>query len=179
MLKQKKIAVIITCLVSTFLLASLIGCRSNTVSTNGSDSSSSAGTSAPSFSITLTDGKKISLEGFKGKAVVINFWATWCPYCIDEAPALEKAYQKYKKEGLEMIAIAAESSPEKEVLSFIEKYKITYRVGIDEGNEIINSYDVQSFPTTVFITQDGKINNQRVGAITEEDLTKEIEEIIK
>ena len=129
------------------------------------------------FSLTLLDGKTVNLNDLKGKPVVVNFFATWCGPCREEAPTLESAYQKYKYQ-VEFIGIAT-SSEEGDVRSFVEERGLSFSVGIDSSGEISKKYNVSAIPATFFINREGEVADSFVGAISSDELSQKIGAILK
>lgn len=133
---------------------------------------------APLFTLKLFDGKELTLKEFRGKPVVLNFWASWCGPCRFEAPTLEKVYRIYKEKGVIFIGINIADS-EANARAFIQEFDITFLNGYDRDGKIARDYEVTSIPTTFFITKDGKIALRYTGAISESELTGAIEELLK
>lgn len=90
------------------------------------------------------------------KLVLLNFWATWCPYCINEIPQLNSLYEKYKDKGLEIIAVNIKE-PQKTVKKFVEVHKIKYNVVIDNDGVITSYYKIKGIPTNFIIDFNGNI----------------------
>lgn len=131
---------------------------------------------APSFTLKDFDGNEVSLGDYKGKKILLNFWASWCPPCRAEMPDMEKFYQKYKDEGYTVIAVnmaATEKNPQ-DALAFVEENDLTFPVLVDEKGSIKALYNVMSFPTSYFIDSDGVIRNKVIGAMSEEHMVKEM-----
>ncbi|RJQ62889.1 MAG: TlpA family protein disulfide reductase [Stygiobacter sp.] len=119
---------------------------------------------APDFELPTTDGKKLKLSSLKGKVVILDFWATWCPPCRKGIPDLVELKKKYGKKGFEVIGISVDSPQTKEeVVPFMKDYGINYPVVY--GNEAITiSYGgIQSIPTAFVIDKQGKIVASYVG----------------
>lgn len=134
------------------------------------------GNIAPSFTLKDLDGKEASLGDYKGKKILLNFWASWCPPCRAEMPDMESFYQKYKDEGYTVIAVNA-ASTEKNSLdapAFIEKNELTFPVLVDEKGSIGALYNVISLPTSYFIDSDGVIRNKVTGPMSEERIVREM-----
>jgi len=130
---------------------------------------------APAFSLKLLDGRTINLQDFRGKGVVLEFWASWCSSCRASAPAFEKAYQKYKDKRVEFLGIAV-SDTEAGMKNHINEFGLTYPNGRDATGKIANSYGVTGVPETFFITKEGEIAYKHIGAIDEKTLSALIEE---
>lgn len=131
---------------------------------------------APNFSLKLLNGKKITLKTFnKGRPVVINFWASWCPSCRQEAPDLERVYRKYKNQGVEFLGIIVQDTTAK-AKSYIKEFDITYANGHDAGDKIGKAYRITGVPETFLVTKDREIAYKIIGATTERDLSSLIEE---
>ncbi|MFQ5430878.1 MAG: TlpA disulfide reductase family protein [Nitrospinota bacterium] len=120
---------------------------------------------APEFSVSDLEGKKASIAEYKGKPLIINFWATWCVPCIQEMPELEKLYKERKKDGLELLMINAKES--KEVVSkYIKEKGYTFRVLIDEEGKVLRQYQVFGLPSTFFIDDKGVVQYFYMGQLT-------------
>lgn len=117
---------------------------------------------APNFTLKDLDGKDVSLSDFRGKWVILDFWGSWCPWCIKGFPELFEAYEKYKGE-LEIIGIDCKES-EADWKAGVEKYKLPWvNVYNPEGTTLLSEYGVQGFPTKAIINPEGKIANITVG----------------
>ncbi len=114
------------------------------------------GDTAPDFVITDLDGNRHQLSDYRGKGVFLNFWGTWCKPCEKEMPYMENQYQVFKDQGVEILAINV-GEPVFSVTSFVDKYDLTFPVGIDKGNQLLHLYGVDPLPTTILIDKDGKI----------------------
>ena len=135
-------------------------------------------------------GKEHNLEEYKGKVVIINFWATWCGYCIEEMPAFEKVYKEFGSNEKDVIflGVAGPKSKEnlnnidvekEEVIKFLNENKITYPNLMDETGKSFSEYGIRAFPTTYVINKSGKLEGSVSGAISEEQLRKTINEALK
>src|SRR5258706_8807072 len=90
---------------------------------------------APDFTLPRPDGKKTSLKDYRGKVVLLNFWATWCESCRDEMPAMDRLYREFKGKGLEIVAVNVKDKRE-DALVFVKKLKITYPIMMDPEGEV-------------------------------------------
>ncbi len=117
----------------------------------------SGGTVAPNFKLTSTDGKTIDLSSFRGKVVIVDFWATWCPPCKAEIPDFIKLYSKYKDNGFQMLGISLDQNGLQAVVPFMKKYGINYPIML--GNEqVVDEYGgIRGIPTTFVIDKQGNI----------------------
>lgn len=131
---------------------------------------------APSFTLKDLDGNEVSLEDYKGKKILLNFWASWCPPCRAEMPDMQSFYQKYKDKGYTVIAVnmAGTEKNSQDAPAFIEKHKLTFPVLLDEKGSIGALYNVISLPTSYFIDSDGVIRNKVTGPMSEEQMVKEM-----
>jgi cytochrome c biogenesis protein CcmG/thiol:disulfide interchange protein DsbE len=120
---------------------------------------------APDFTITSFDGQKITPTELRGKVVVINFWASWCPPCRDEAPFLQKTWQQYKDRGVVFIGADYVDS-ESAAKAYLKEFGITYFSGPDIGSEISQRYRIKGVPETYFIGKDGNLSGNVLGPIT-------------
>ncbi len=127
--------------------------------------SAQIGKPAYNFSATTFGGEKISLEQFKGRPIVLNFWASWCTTCWKEARILESTHRKYTPQGAVFIGIAVNDRREAS-LRFIRKYKKTYMLAPDDKiGTIALEYGVTAVPETFLIDKGGIIHNKVLGAI--------------
>lgn len=120
------------------------------------------GQTPPDFTLLLPDGRHASLSDFKGRPVLINFWATWCPPCRAEMPELLQAARDYP--DLVLLAVNVSESADA-VSQFAEQFRMDVPVVIDQEGAISNRYNVSGLPTSVFVHPDGTISDVRPGAI--------------
>lgn len=137
-----------------------------------------AGQGAPLFSLKLFDGKELKLEELRGKAVVINFWASRCGPCREEAPGLERTWRVYKDKGVVFVGVDMQDR-EEDARAYMKEFDITYPNGPDNSGEITVAYRVTAIPTTFFINREGKIVRRYMGAIKEQLLASYIEDLLK
>ncbi len=109
------------------------------------------------------DGKKVSSDKFKGKILVIDFWATWCVPCIAEVPKYNKLQQKYADQGVEVIGVALASGDAKDIKPFVFKHQMKYTVLIGDDDQVYD-LNVVAFPTTYVLTRDMKVLRRYIGA---------------
>jgi len=133
------------------------------------------GRQAPPFTLTLFDGKKISLDDLRGKAVFLNFWASWCPPCRAEARDLEVAWQQLKDTDAVFLGIDIQDT-EKDALAFIREFNVTYPNGRDAAGKIAVDYGVWGIPESFFIDPQGRITYKHVGGIGSQIVTAKLEE---
>ena len=135
---------------------------------------------APHFQLPrLNGGGDLDLASLRGKAVVLNFWASWCVPCKQEAPALEKIWQEYRSKGVVVLGVDSEDYSG-DARSFMRKYDITYPVVREGGNDLYAPYGVSGVPETRVIDRDGKYaGTQFYGATTAGDLRRSVETALR
>jgi len=115
----------------------------------------------PDFDVKDLDGKALSVAGYKGKVVMIDFWATWCPPCVGEVPNVAKVYEKYHPQGFEIIGVSLDHEGDKpELISFTKEHNMPWRQYYDGKfwtNDLAVKYGIQSIPATFLLDRDGKI----------------------
>jgi cytochrome c biogenesis protein CcmG/thiol:disulfide interchange protein DsbE len=133
---------------------------------------------APDFQLKDVNGKVVRLSDFKGKAVVVDFWATWCGPCQIEIPWFMDFERKYKDQGFVMIGVAMDDEGWKVVKPFVEQMKMNYRVvmGNDMTADLYGGID--ALPTTILIDRDGKIAGTHVGLAGKEEFQDAIEKLL-
>jgi peroxiredoxin len=112
---------------------------------------------APQFSMTSLDGQELKLDDYRGKYLLVNFWATWCGPCKVEMPSLESLYQKFKNQNFAMIAVSNDIFGAQVVEPYIQAQNYTFPVGLDPKLKASNQFGVISLPTTFLIDPHGKI----------------------
>lgn len=122
------------------------------------------GKPAPDFQLTLFDGSQVRLSDFRGKAVFLNFWASWCPPCRAEARLLEEAWRQVKDREIVFLGVNIQDT-EAGARGFIEEFEITYPNGRDHQSRIAINYGVYGIPETFFIDREGRITYKHIGAL--------------
>lgn len=132
-----------------------------------------AGFLAPEISLSNTKGENISLINLRGKPVVVNFWASWCPPCRAEMPALQKVYKDYEAKGLVVLAVNSTiQDTRSDAEALIDQNLISFPVLFDENGNATKQYQITSLPTTFFISPDGIIREIAVGGPMPEALIR-------
>jgi peroxiredoxin len=121
------------------------------------------GLPAPNFTLPGLDGKMVSLADYKGKVVLFNIWATWCPPCVVEMPSMEKLNQELKDEGFEILAASIDVSGAKVVIPFMKKHRLSFPALIDTKGAIKNLYLTTGVPESFIIDKDGIIVEKVIG----------------
>lgn len=136
---------------------------------------------APDFTLSDVRGNKVSLSGFRGKVVLIEFWATWCPPCKESIPELNALYDRYKDKGVAVLGISLDKGGDvsSTVGSFIKEYTVIYPVLLDNGKTNV-SYGVSSIPALFLIDKNGKMIKRFAGFTPGlvENLSREIETLL-
>lgn len=120
---------------------------------------------APDFTLTGLDGKSYALAALRGKVVIVNFWATWCPPCRAEMPSMESLYRELADEGLVMLAVNIEKDGRQTVSKFLATSPHSFPILIDEKEAVQKSYGVYKFPESFVIRKNGIIDDKVIGAI--------------
>jgi peroxiredoxin len=117
---------------------------------------------APVFELRDMDDKIHTLADYKGKPLIVNFWATWCPPCRAELPSMNRAWAKVKDEGIAMIAINI-GEDEDSIFAFTAQYPIDFTVLLDEESEQLSPWQISGLPTTYVIDPEGRVVFQAMG----------------
>lgn len=136
---------------------------------------------APTFEITVfpfesldRSGEQFSLADLKGQTVVINFWASYCIPCQQEARMLERVYQDYKSQGVVFLGINTDDI-ESDARAYLAEYGVTYPNAPDQGGRIEDDYRITGIPETFIVNSDGEITRHFIAAVNERDLRSEID----
>ncbi len=138
----------------------------------------SPGDTPPAFALSTLDGKTVSLEEYKGKPVVLNFWGSFCPPCVKEMPEFERQYEKWKGEGLEILAVNL-SEDNLTVQNFVAGMGLTYPILRDVDKDTERRYKLRQYPTTFFIRPDGKIGEVYAGGMKEADIDERVQRLLQ
>lgn len=141
---------------------------------------------APNFQLVSADGKELRLSRFKGKVVLINFWATSCGGCILEIPSFIELQGKYQNSGFTAIGISADIPYEglkgpdeawQKVRPFVEQHKINYPIVMGD-EKVIDAYGFQSYPATYLIDKSGRVAATYVGVVSKDDVEANIQKLL-
>lgn len=133
---------------------------------------------APELTLTDIQGKSHSLADYRGQVVLVNLWATWCPPCKEEMPALQSFYNKHKDQGFVVVAIN-DGDPTKDVVQFVSDYKLTFPVWLDPTYSATEqAFKSLNLPTSFVIDRNGTIELQWVGGISRKMLDKYVIPVI-
>jgi len=135
--------------------------------------------SAPDFSLEDNNGARIRLSEYKGKVVLLNFWATWCPPCKAEIPWFEEFQRTYANQGLVVIGISMDEDGWKVVRPYMQAAKINYRVAIGDDALAQKFGGVESLPETLLIDREGSVVARHVGIVSKSDYESEILHLLK
>ena len=109
---------------------------------------------AEDFTLPLAEGKKFRLADQRGKVVLVNFWATWCPPCREEMPAMERLWRHHKDQGFVLVAVSLDADPAV-VKPFLDQYKLTFPVALDPKMDLGNAYGVRALPSSFIVDTQG------------------------
>lgn len=132
---------------------------------------------APDFAIHLPDGSTARLSDYRGRPVILNFWATWCPPCRLEMPDLVNAYETHKDEGLVVLAID-DAEAHDLVSAFVEEFGMTMPVVVDPQGDVMRAYKTNSLPSSFFIDRDGMVRVRWLGLLTPDVLEQNLRSIL-
>lgn len=135
---------------------------------------------APNFTLTNLEGETVSLEDFRGQAVLLNFWATWCVPCRTEMPVFNNVYNSLNERGFTVLAVNFDESADQinrfvEELDDLDSGRLSFPILLDPGGTVNREYRVRGYPTSLIIDGNGIIQDVHQGGITEEDLRAELE----
>ncbi|WP_282174194.1 TlpA disulfide reductase family protein [Cytobacillus firmus] len=137
------------------------------------------GSLAPDFELTDMEGNPAKLSDYRGKAVLLNFWASWCPPCRAEMPHMEKLYKKYKDKKFDILAVNLTNTEKNngDAEKFVKELGLTFTIPMDVKGTVGADYNIMAYPTSYFIDSDGVIREKVLGALNEEYMEKEIKKL--
>ena len=136
------------------------------------------GVPAPDFTLTSLDGRKVKLSDFRGKAVLLNFWATWCEPCKIEMPWFIELQKQYGPQGLQVVGIAMDDSGVKEIGDFAKKMNVNYPIVI--GKESVGDQygGIPYLPSTFYIDRDGKVIDRIFGLVSRSEIESDVQKAL-
>jgi peroxiredoxin len=147
---------------------------------SGSDSEVCAADAKPArldFTLTDMNGKSVNLADYKGRPVLINFWATWCPPCKQEIPAFIELQDKYRDQGFVVLGVSTDD-PVDALKQFAAEYKMNYPV-LQGTEELMDEYGpIWAIPVSIFVKRDGTICKKHMGPASKEDFEKDIKALL-
>lgn len=129
------------------------------------------GEKAPDFDLTTLDGEAVKLSDYKGKKVILNFWATWCPPCRAEMPDMQKYYEEQAAgSNVEILAVNLTTADKgmDEINDFVEEFSLTFPIPMDTEGKVGEIYQAASIPTSYMIDTEGRVQNKIVGPMNEQ-----------
>ena len=135
------------------------------------------GQPAPDFELSTLDGKAVHLSDYRGKAVVLNFWATWCDPCKVEMPWLVDLQQRYGPQGLQIVGVAMDDSGKDAIQTFAQQMGVNYVV-LQGKNAVGDAYGATGYPTTVYIDRNGKVLNHILGLVSKSEIEDNIKQAL-
>lgn len=141
--------------------------------------SAQVGAPAPDFTSERLDGGRVRLSQYRGKPVLLNFWATWCGPCQDEMPLIQRASDRYASMGLQVLAVNYQQTDVKTMSAFLKKVDARFPAIFDPSGRIANAYGVRvGLPVSVFIDRTGSISFIQLGQISDSVLEAELHKIL-
>ena len=134
------------------------------------------GNLAPDFQLTTLDGDEVSLSDFRGKRVLINFWATWCPPCRAEMPDIEEFYLNHDVVVL-AVNLTDEEPSTQQVQDFVDEFYLSFPILLDETLSVATTYEIHPIPTSFLVDSNGVIQNKAFGALTYEQMVDGFEKM--
>ncbi len=135
------------------------------------------GQAAPALRLPLAGGGEVSLAHYRGKVLLVNFWATWCAPCRAEMPAIDAAYRKHRERGFEVLAVDVQERDE-DVLAFLGELGVSFPSAVDRDSDVARRYRALALPTTFLIDRQGVVRDVRVGPLTEQMLEERLARVL-
>jgi peroxiredoxin len=124
------------------------------------------GEQAPDFELETLDGETVKLSDLQGKAVLVNFWATWCKPCRDEMPAIQSVYDRYRNQGFEVVGVNIAETPVS-VRGFVRQQELDFPIVLDRDRAVTRQYNIGPIPSSVFLDKNGEVVRKHDGQMVE------------
>jgi peroxiredoxin len=118
---------------------------------------------APDIDLATLDDGRFRLSDYRGKVVLINFWATWCAPCRREMPGMERLWRHFQDKGLVIVGISADTGKHSEIAKFVDKLKLSFPIALDPDGQVRTIYEVTGLPFSYLIGRDGRISGRIIG----------------
>jgi peroxiredoxin len=169
------VLIVIAIVISLMLVFGIQKARHNS---NGVGGAKLLNQPAPDFALASLDGKTLKLSDYHGKAVLLNFWATWCEPCKIEMPWFVDLQKKYGPQGLQVLGVAMDDAPVKDIADFSQKMGVNYPIVIGK-EEVGTQYGgVQYLPSTFYISRDGKIVDRVFGLVSRSEIEANVQKAL-
>ena len=155
--KQRTLLSVLTPLIALFVILLSVRCTPKEGKIIGD------GDRAPGFSLQTLDGKTVSLADFRGKVVMVHFWATWCPPCVEEMPTLEQLARSIRAKDFQILAVSVDEGGAAAVAAFMQKHGLSVPVLLDPTRSIATLYGTFKFPETYVIDRQGVVRDKAIG----------------
>lgn len=175
-MKRDPIVLIIAAVVISVML--IFGVQKARHNSSQTASSKLQGQMAPEFELTSLDGKTVKLSDFRGKAVLLNFWATWCEPCKIEMPWFVDLQNKYGPQGFQVLGIAMDDASPKDIAEFAHKLGVNYPIVIGKEKVGDDYGGVQYLPSTFYVGRDGKIVDRVFGLVSRSEIESNIQKAL-
>lgn len=135
------------------------------------------GATAPEFTLSSLDGKSVSLSSYRGKVVLLNFFATWCPPCRAEMPDLQATYKELKDKGFEIIAVDLQED-QATVSGYAKSLGLSFTVLLDKNADVFGQYHITGLPTSYFIDREGVVREFTIGGLNKKLILQKLEKLL-
>ena len=178
MKRDPVILIVVAVVISLMLVFGIQKARHNHGSTSLGGTSKLQGQPAPDFSLTALDGKTVKLSDFRGKAVLLNFWATWCEPCKIEMPWFVELQNKYGPQGLQVVGVAMDDASTKDIAEFSHKMGVNYPVLVGKDAVGDEYGGIPYLPSTFYISRDGKVVDRVFGLVSRSEIENNIQKAL-
>ena len=144
------------------LLAAVLACMPGLFAASSFASSGLAGQEAPDFALKSASGSNLRLSEYRGKVVMINFWATWCGPCRQEMPLLDDLFARYERVGFSLLGVNIDDDSSR-AMEMAKELGVSFPVLFDERKEVSKLYQVEAMPVTVLVDREGKVRHVHLG----------------
>ena len=132
---------------------------------------------ALAFALPDPDGRTVALSDYVGRAVIVNFWATWCKWCTREMPHLQRAYEEHRDDGLVVLAVNVGEQAD-EAVAYMKEYGYSFDVVLDEDKSVTRAHGIRSIPVSLWVDKEGYVVRKKLGYMTEEEIREGVSELL-